>query len=82
MNAQAKVPPAFSYTPMFPQGDDTTPYRKLDIAGVSTIEVDGRTVLKIAPEALSALAFEAFHEVSHLLRPAHLQQLANILKDP
>ncbi|MDE8349924.1 MAG: fumarate hydratase [Acidocella sp.] len=82
MNAQAKVSPAFSYTPMFPQGEDTTLYRKLDIAGVSAIEVDGRSVLKIAPEALSALAFEAFHEVSHLLRPAHLQQLANILKDP
>jgi fumarate hydratase class I len=81
MNAEAKVLPAFSYKPMFPQGADTTPYRKLDIDGVSTIEVEGRTVLKVSAEALSALAFEAFHEVSHLLRPAHLAQLAKILQD-
>ena len=25
---------------------------------------------------------QAFHEIAHLLRPAHLQQLSNILKDP
>ena len=31
---------------------------------------------------MSSLAFEAFHEIAHLLRPAHLQQLSNILKDP
>jgi fumarate hydratase class I len=34
------------------------------------------------PEALEALAFEACRDVSHLLRPGHLQSLANILKDP
>ena len=31
---------------------------------------------------LSELAFAAFQDVSHLLRPAHLAQLAKILKDP
>ena len=41
-----------------------------------------RTVLRIAPEALSELAFQAFHDVSHLLRPAHLAQLRAILDDP
>ena len=34
------------------------------------------------PEALSELAFEAFRDVSHLLRPAHLAQLRAILDDP
>jgi fumarate hydratase class I len=81
MNAEAKIAPAFRYGPMFPLGEDTTTYRKLDIDGVSTIEVEGRTVLKISPAALSALAFEAFKDVSHLLRPAHLAQLAKILQD-
>ena len=66
---------------MFPLGEDTTTYRKLDIDGVSSIEIDGKNVLKVSADALSALAFEAFHDVSHLLRPAHLAQLANILKD-
>ena len=81
MNAAAKVSPAFRYAPMFPLGEDTTTYRKLEIDGVSTIQVEGRTVLKVSADALSALAFEAFKEVSHLLRPAHLAQLAKILRD-
>jgi fumarate hydratase class I len=81
MNATTKRSPGFAYSPMFPLGGDTTPYRKLDIGGVSTIEVEGKTVLKISADALSELAFAAFHDVSHLLRPAHLAQLAKILHD-
>ncbi|WP_426959900.1 fumarate hydratase [Muricoccus radiodurans] len=72
----------FDYAPMFPLGPDTTPWRKLDIEGVSTIEVEGKRVLKIKPRVLEELAFQACRDVSHLLRPGHLQQLSNILKDP
>ena len=75
-------PENFHFSTMFPLGEDPTPYRKLDIAGVSTIEVEGKTVLKIAPDVLSTLAFEAFKDVSHLLRPAHLASLRAILDDP
>jgi fumarate hydratase class I len=75
-------PEGFRYSPMFPLGPDATPWRKLDIPGVSTLVVDDRTVVKVTPAALEALAFQACKEVSHLLRPGHLQQLANILKDP
>jgi len=82
MNAEAKRAPGFAYAPMFPLGEDVTQYKQLDIPGVSTIEVDGKTVLKVSADALTALAFEAFHDVSHLLRPAHLAQLAKILADP
>ena len=67
---------------MFPLGPDQTPWRKLAIAGVRTATCDGQTVLRIAPEALSELAFQAFHDVSHLLRPGHLAQLRAILDDP
>jgi fumarate hydratase, class I len=81
MNAESKRSPGFAYSPMFPLGEDTTVYRKLDIAGISTIEVEGKAVLKVSGDALSELAFEAFHDVSHLLRPAHLAQLAKILDD-
>jgi fumarate hydratase class I len=81
MNADTKRSPGFAYAPMFPLGEDTTKYRQLDITGVSTIEVDGKTVLKVSADALSELAFAAFHDVSHLLRPAHLAQLAKILHD-
>jgi fumarate hydratase class I len=75
-------PSGFHYSPMFPLGPDTTPWRKLDIAGVSTVQCDGRTVLKVKPEALEQLAFAACKDVSHLLRPAHLRQLGSILTDP
>ncbi len=82
MNAMPPRPSGFQFSTMFPLGPDTTPYRKLDIAGVATATCDGRPILKIAPEALSELAFQAFRDVSHLLRPGHLAQLRKILDDP
>jgi fumarate hydratase class I len=82
MNVPVKRSPEFAYAPMFTLAEDATPYRKLEIEGVSTVDVAGKTVLRVTAEALSELAFTAFREVSHLLRPGHLAQLAGILKDP
>ncbi|HQT84275.1 MAG: fumarate hydratase [Acidiphilium sp. 37-64-53] len=82
MNAIVKKTADFAFSTMFPLGHDDTVWRKLDLAGVTTIEAGGKTIVRIAPETLSALTFEAFHEVSHLLRPAHLRQLRTILDDP
>jgi len=82
MNAPLPRPSGFQFSTMFPLGPDTTPWRKLQIEGVATATVDGRTILKIAPETLTELAFQAFRDVSHLLRPAHLAQLRAILDDP
>ena len=82
MNAPLPRPSGFQFSTMFPLGPDTTQYRKLAIGGVSTVTCDGRTILKITPETLSELAFEAFRDVSHLLRPGHLAQLRKILDDP
>lgn len=73
--------PEFHYQDIISLGKDETPYRKLSDKFVSTISVEGKEVLKIAPEALELLTAEAMKDVAHLLRPAHLQQLANILKD-
>merc|ERR1719258_21091 len=39
-------------------------------------------ILAVQPKALRALAKRAFTDIAHLLRPGHLQQLANILADP
>ncbi len=75
-------PRDFAYTPMFPLAADDTPWRRLEIDGVSTLSCEGRTVLRIRPEALSELAAQAFRDVSHLLRPGHLAQLRAILDDP
>jgi len=84
MNAPATRAAAtggFAYSPMFPLGETATPWKKLDVGGVATIEAAGRRVLTIAPEALTALAFQAFRDTSHLLRPGHLAQLRAILDD-
>jgi len=72
----------FQYEEMFQLGPDETEYRKLEDGHVSTIEVDGREILKIDQEALTQLAAEAIRDVSHLFRPGHLAQLAKILEDP
>ncbi len=83
MNAPTKNPvPPYHHTPLFPLGPDETPYRKLDIGGVRVEKVMGKDMLVIEHETLRALAEAAFTDINHLLRPAHLQQLRNILDDP
>ncbi|MEU7148318.1 fumarate hydratase [Streptomyces sp. NPDC045456] len=74
--------PEFAYTDLLPVGEDNTPYRLVTSEGVSTFEADGRTFLKVEPEALRKLAAEAMHDIAHYLRPAHLAQLRRILDDP
>ena len=82
MNAPMQRRSGFLYSPMFPLGPDRTQWKQLPIGGVRTATCDGQTVLRIAPDALSELAFHAFRDVSHLLRPGHLTQLRAILDDP
>ena len=72
----------FTYYPMVPQMRDETEYELLGTEGVSTVEVDGRSFLKVDPEALKRLAEEAFTQVNYFLRERHNRQVADILKDP
>ncbi|WP_296137320.1 fumarate hydratase [uncultured Tessaracoccus sp.] len=73
----------FRYVHMLPTGKDETPYRLLTKEGVEVVEgPGGRSFLQVAPEALTLLAETAMHDIAHYLRPAHLQQLRNILDDP
>ncbi len=74
--------PDFHYQSMFPVGAADTPWRKLSSEHVEVVDFDGQQVLKVAPEALTLLAKEALHDVSHKLRPGHLAQLRKILDDP
>jgi fumarate hydratase class I len=67
---------------MFPAGPDTTEYRLLTKDHVSRGTFEGREIVKVAPEALTLLAEEAFKDVEFFLRPSHLKQLQDILKDP
>ncbi|MCO5972143.1 fumarate hydratase [Actinoallomurus soli] len=74
--------PEFAFTELLPQGPDETEYRLLTSDGISEFEAGGRTFLQVEPEALRLLTETAIHDISHLLRPAHLTQLRKILDDP
>jgi fumarate hydratase class I len=72
----------FAFTEILPLGPDTTPYRLVTTDGVSTVDTSAGRFLRVEPEALTLLTETAMRDIAHLLRPGHLQQLANILKDP
>jgi len=72
----------FKYQDPYPVQKDTTKYRLLTKDFVSTVDCDGKKMLKVAPEGLELLAREAFKDVSFYLRPKHLELLAKIIKDP
>src|SRR6516165_8180454 len=77
---QRPVPP-YRHTPLFPLGEDTTPYKKVTTEGVRVEKVLGKDMLVVSREALRALSEAAFGEINHYLRPGHLKQLRGILDD-
>src|ERR1044071_5052324 len=87
MNAPLTPPPTpaplpeYQHTPLFPLGKDDTKYRLLTSEGVKVETVMGKQVVTVSREAMRLLAEEAFNDINHLLRPAHLQSLRNILDD-
>ena len=74
--------PDFKYAPMFQTGKDDTEYYLLTADHVSVGEFEGHPMLKVAPEALTMMANQAFRDVNFLLRRAHNEQVAAILTDP
>ncbi len=74
--------PQFSYSELLPLGKDETTYRFLGSEGVRVITLGDKNFLQVDATALAQLTAEAIHDISHYLRPAHLQQLADIIADP
>ncbi|MSP38802.1 MAG: fumarate hydratase [Deltaproteobacteria bacterium] len=74
--------PEFFYQDPLPLAKDDTKYRLLTKEFVSVSQFEGKDILKIAPEGLTYLANIAIRDVSFLLRQAHLEKVAAILKDP
>jgi len=72
----------YIFRPLFPPVKDTTDYVPLGKEYVSTGRCEGGDIVRVAAEGLTALAEKAFTDVAFLLRPSHLRQLAEILKDP
>jgi fumarate hydratase, class I len=74
--------PEFFYQDPLPVEKDSTKYRLLTKDYVSTAKFEGKDILKVDPQALTLLANVAIRDVSFLLRTAHLEKVAAILKDP
>jgi len=72
----------FHYQELFELGEEDTEYRLVTKEHVSVENFQGKEVLCVAPEALTLLASEAFHDINFFLRPKHLKQVAAILDDP
>lgn len=73
---------SFKYQELFDLQKDTTEYELLTQDYVSTLEVDGKELLRVDPAALTFLAKHALSDVSFYLRSAHLEKVAAILDDP
>jgi len=70
------------FAEMFPLSGDDTEYTKISSDFVGTGTFNGQAITTVQPQALSLITKEAFRQISHLLRPAHLKQVASILDDP
>jgi len=71
----------FTYHRPFPLGPDQTDYRLVTTDGIEVSEFEGREILKVSAETLTQLANEAVKDISFMLRPSHLKQVAAILDD-
>lgn len=72
----------FIYEKPFPLLKDETQYKLISKEHISTINVDGREILRVDAKALELIAEEAMADVSFMLRTAHLEKVAKILDDP
>lgn len=71
----------FSYHKPFPLGPDNTEYRLISTEGIEVTEFEGKEILKVSSEAITRLSNEAIKDISFMLRPGHLKQVAAILDD-
>ncbi|MEY3802631.1 MAG: hypothetical protein RLZZ51_913, partial [Actinomycetota bacterium] len=75
-------PEPFVSSQLLPLGPDKTIYRKISSDGVTTLKTDLGTFVRVDSSAITLLTEHAMRDIAHLLRTDHLQQLADILKDP
>ncbi len=73
--------PGFIYEKMFQKGSDTTRYRCISTAFVSSALYSGREITTVDPCGLEFLARTAFTDLAFFLRESHLRKLSAILND-
>ncbi|MFM7080487.1 MAG: fumarate hydratase [Actinomycetota bacterium] len=76
------APETFAHVELLTLGKDTTEYRLVTRDGVSTAKPELGEFLRVDASAITRLTAEAMRDISHFLRADHLQQLADILRDP
>ena len=72
----------YKYSSTFQLQNDSTEYRCISKEGIESFYIEGRSILKVTPEAIQLLAREAMRDVSFFLRKSHLAKVAAILDDP
>ena len=72
----------FNYEELFQSTKNSTIFNKISSDHIEVIKFNNKHILNIDSIALEMLAKQAFYDISHFLRPKHLKQLSNILKDP
>jgi len=76
------APEPFAHTELLPLGDDDTQYRLVTRDGVSVEKTSLGEFVRVDASAITRLTAEAMRDIAHFLRSSHLQQLADILRDP
>ena len=76
------TPEPFAHVDLLPLGKDDTEYRLVTRDGVSTTKTELGEFLCVDASAITRLTAEAMRDIAHFLRPGHLRQLADILRDP
>ena len=76
------APEPFAHTELLPLGDDDTRYRLVTRDGVSVETTSLGEFVRVDASAITRLTAEAMRDIAHFLRSSHLQQLADILRDP
>lgn len=71
-----------SFQPVFQYNNDHITMTRLDLPTPKMESFQGQDMLVVDTALLRSLAETAFYQISHFLRPSHLQQLAAILDDP
>jgi fumarate hydratase class I len=82
--ATASLFSSYEHSPLFQSNiyDHVEDYKQLlDASAVSTTTVNGQEYLQVEGDAMAVLSQQAFGDIAHLLRPAHLRQLRTILDD-
>lgn len=67
---------------MFHLKSDDKEYRQISDYKPTTVSFEGQEMVKISPDVLEELSYQAFVDINHYLRKGHLEQLRKILDDP